>query len=367
MKRVLAVHLLNDFSGSPLVLSTWVKSLLRANIPVTILTAAGHKGFLSDLRSDYEYVDYRFEASKGKRLLQLLKSQFAMFRKVWQLRRKTDVVYINTLLPFGAAFAGWLAGLRVIYHIHETSVKPAILKGFLKAIARLTADEVIYVSRYLAEKEGIKGLPSTTVYNALSGEFKEKSQLAYPEKEGPFTALMLCSLKKYKGPDTFLDLARKCPDQRFFLVINANWESINQYFRLEKLPDNLWIFPAQKDVHWFYRQANVVLNLSDPLAWTETFGMTLLEGMQYGLPVIAPPVGGPTEIVDDQQNGYLIHPEKTQEIAERLAHLTGDDSLYQRLSAKALKKAEQFSEEEMTTAISSVAFRSNFLIPEAGL
>lgn len=72
------------------------------------------------------------------------------------------------------------------------------------------------------------------------------------------------------------------------------------------MPEHLFIFPAQKDVHSFYQEAHLVLNLSHPEQWVETFGMTALEAMSYGLPVIAPPVGRPVELVTDDFNGYRI-------------------------------------------------------------
>ena len=58
-------------------------------------------------------------------------------------------------MPFGGALAGRLIGKKVIYHVHETSLKPQILKKFLRSVISLTAHEVIFVSKYLKEVESI--------------------------------------------------------------------------------------------------------------------------------------------------------------------------------------------------------------------
>jgi glycosyltransferase involved in cell wall biosynthesis len=93
----------------------------------------------------------------------------------------------------------------------------------------------------------------------------------------------------------------------------------------------------------FYLRAGVVLNLSHPELWVETFGLTLLEALSFGVPVIAPEVGGPTELVDDGENGYLISVHDVEKIAGKLLDLCENTALCERLSVAARKKAQLFS------------------------
>ena len=53
------------------------------------------------------------------------------------------------------------------------------------------------------------------------------------------------------------------------------------------------------DVAKFYNQATLVVNLSDKTQFIETFGMTALETMAAGLPVIVPTEGGIAEMLRD--------------------------------------------------------------------
>jgi glycosyltransferase involved in cell wall biosynthesis len=349
MKRILIAHLLNDFSGSPLVLSTAVRNFLAAGHEVEIITSKSGRGFLSEIEQvRYHHFNYQFHENKAKRLLALLWAQAQIFFKTLRLAARPDtVVYVNTLLPFGAALAGRLLRKKVVYHLHETTVNPAFLKAFLKKTARICASEAIYVSQFLMEKEPLPGVPSRVVHNCLPSEFMKKAEAylsANPSKTGPFTALMLCSLKEYKGVNEFIALAAKMPDLRFLLVLNRDFDDIQHFFEGRQLPENLVLFPAQSKVHSFYEEAHIVLNLSHPEQWVETFGMTLLEGMSYGLPVIAPPVGGPVELVEDGYNGYRIDQRNLPQLIQKLRELEGFAEHYHQLSTNARKFAERFTE-----------------------
>lgn len=353
MKKIICTHLYNDFSGSPLVLATAIKGLVEKGHAVTLLTS-DTEGFLSNLAVEKVTIPYQFTSNKLKRLLLLCLNQWLVFCQILKYRKEDVVIYVNTLLPFGAALAGKLTGKRVIYHVHETSISPLIFKHFLKFIAAITAQKAIYVSKYLMETEAIPWTKGKVVYNALSDDFiKTAEQYVHQNhtKEYPFTILMLCSLKRYKGVDQFVKLAKRLPNYRFELVLNATTESINEYFQVKDLPENLILFPKQSNVHWFYERAHLVVNLSNPAQWIETFGMTLLEAMTYGIPVIAPAIGGPIEVVQDGKNGYCVNSQQTNLLVDKIKALADKTDLYQSFSMNALKFANLFQRDAFNSQI----------------
>jgi phosphatidylinositol alpha 1,6-mannosyltransferase len=59
----------------------------------------------------------------------------------------------------------------------------------------------------------------------------------------------------------------------------------------------------------------------------ETFGQTLQEAAASGLPVVAPAVGGPLDLVDHGRTGYLVAPGDPGALAAAVARLTGDPRL----------------------------------------
>ncbi len=343
MTRIFAFHLLNDYSGSPKVLGQLLKGWAD-QYRVHLYTSDSTPGFLSGIDGISYYSNfYRFYQFIPLRLLVLLFSQLFAFGSLLFKVKKEDVVYINTILPFGAAIAGKIKGARVIYHIHETSINPKIFKQFLLFWVKTCATEVIYVSNFLASEEPLDK-PRHILWNAIEDDFRHKAA-AHRRAEGPFSnVLMLASLKKYKGVDEYVAIAKACPELHFELVANAAEQDIAAYFGQQKLPENLTIYPAQRDVHPFYQRADVVMNLSRPEEWKETFGLTALEAMIYGLPVIVPPVGGIAEIVKDGQTGFHLNGKNTSAIVNTLRALKTDPRRYQSISEAAATHAATFSE-----------------------
>lgn len=344
MTRIFASHLLNDFSGSPKVLGQLLKGWVAARYEVQLHTSTSVPGFLSGIDGVLLHDNrYRFFPFIPVRLLVLMVSQLLTLLALLREVTDKDIVYVNTILPFGAAIAGRIRGARVIYHIHETSVNPVVFKQFLLFWVRVCATEVIYVSSFLAKEEPL-AKPVHILWNAIEDDFREKAAAHRRHEWQHGKVLMLASLKRYKGVDEYVEVARACPELHFDLVVNASENDIAEYFVGQVLPANLTVYPAQHDVHPFYQQADVVMNLSRPGEWKETFGLTALEAMIYGLPVIVPPVGGIAEIVRDGDTGFHLNGKDTPAIVAQLRALRNDPKRYQELSRQAAEHATAFSE-----------------------
>ncbi|CAN5530231.1 N/A [soil metagenome] len=343
-KKIVAVHLLNDFSGSPLVFSQALEGLQQAGYEVVLHTSYGRKGFLSGLKLKLVHFPYRFFSNTLLRIIAFFSSQFILFFQLLRYRNEDVTIYINTLLPFGAALAGKVMGKKVIYHLHESYIRPAILKRFLKKVAELSADTALYVSHYLQDSEQLRGVHSAVVYNALPDDFVRQSESFryHPVHQDQFMVLMVCSLKIYKGIYEFAALAERHPKLHFEMVLNASEVEIAAFFSEENIPSNLLLHSTQTDMHPFYQRASLVVNLTNPSLCIETFGMTLLEAMCYGIPVIAPPVGGPAEIITTGKNGFMVDVRKELELDRTIETLSCHPEQCGALSIQAKKTAMRF-------------------------
>jgi glycosyltransferase involved in cell wall biosynthesis len=154
---------------------------------------------------------------------------------------------------------------------------------------------------------------------------------------------MLCSLKAYKGVYSFLQVAERLPEVQFELVLNTDAHSLEVWKSEVTIPANCILHSSSNNTLPFFKRAHLVVNLSHPDKWIETFGLTLLEGMACGRPVITPPVGGPTELVTHGKEGFCIDARQTDDVAAAIGSMRSDFRNYVRLSENARIKAGAFS------------------------
>lgn len=117
---------------------------------------------------------------------------------------------------------------------------------------------------------------------------------------------------------------------------------------------NLSILSRQNDVASIYNKASLVLNLSDIHKCIETFGLTALEAMSAGLPVVVPTVGGIAEMVEDGINGYKIDVQDLEKIETHIKLLLSERNRYQQMASNAQKYSQSYSEESMISAIAEI-------------
>jgi glycosyltransferase involved in cell wall biosynthesis len=66
---------------------------------------------------------------------------------------------------------------------------------------------------------------------------------------------------------------------------------------------------------------------------SESFGMSLVEAMAHGVPVIATCVGGMVEIVEMSKGGILAEPDDPRALADAILQLLSDEELRRSMGA----------------------------------
>lgn len=343
-------HLLNDRSGSPTVLRSTLRALNAPRDGLLYVGTQG-RGVLEEAGVITRRYWYHRSPHRLVTLFTYFASQFALYRA---LNRARDipldaVIFVNTLLPFGAMFWGRRTGRRVIVHVHEVSISPPPLQNLLMACAARCADRLLYVSRDHLLRLPIAGPPAEIIVNPVDPALRDRAALATayaPRRSGAFEVLMLASLRGYKGIGEFMALARALRDRddiHFTLVLNAEPDEVATL--ATRYPDaaNVTLHPRTDDPATFYATADLLLNLSRVDQWIETFGLTLVEAMTFGVPVIAPPVGGPVEVVTHGQEGLCIDSRDAAALQAAVCGLADDPDRMKVMSQAARRRAADFT------------------------
>ncbi|HEV51076.1 MAG TPA: glycosyltransferase, partial [Thermoprotei archaeon] len=82
---------------------------------------------------------------------------------------------------------------------------------------------------------------------------------------------------------------------------------------------------------------------------SEGFGLTVLEAMSSGLPVIATRVGGLPELVKDGVNGFLVNPRDPRSLADAMIKLD-DEAVAAQMGLKGREMAEGMTWDAMVSS-----------------
>jgi glycosyltransferase involved in cell wall biosynthesis len=112
--------------------------------------------------------------------------------------------------------------------------------------------------------------------------------------------------------------------------------------RLQKIAQELDVtscvgFVGRKDrnvLKYYYSAADVFVTTP----WYEPFGITPLESMACGTPVIGADVGGIKYSVKNKDTGYLIPSKNPQALADKISHLLHNPQLVKKMQANALRR-----------------------------
>ena len=107
----------------------------------------------------------------------------------------------------------------------------------------------------------------------------------------------------------------------------------------------------RKELRDYYAAADVFITTP----WYEPFGITPLEAMASGTPVVGANVGGIKFTVRDAETGYLVPPRDPDALAERLAHFYRHPKLITSLGEQAVRRVNDlFTWSRVSTGMAQV-------------
>jgi len=220
-------------------------------------------------------------------------------------------------------------------------------------IAECPQDEADLIDLYGADRERIEIVPcgfDAEEFNPVSRD-AARNALGWPRKA--FIVLQLGRIVQRKGIDNVIRgvgelKARHDIDARLY-VVGGNSDTPNEIAtpeiaRLRGVAGQAGVNAAttfvgrrgRSSLREFYSAANVFVTTP----WYEPFGITPVEAMACGTPVIGADVGGIRYSVKDGETGWLVPPRDPAALASRLAMLQQDPALARRMGEAGLARAQ---------------------------
>jgi len=221
--------------------------------------------------------------------------------------------------------AARMAGIdTVVTTVHSLLVQDypdlfsRLANTFIERASRSLTTQFIAVSGGLQKALIQQGIPEkkiTVIYNGLNPWLFQQAGTAgrWREKAGfspgvPLVAIV-GRLHPVKGHRYFLRSAAEILEKRtdvHFLVVGSGPErdSLEEYTRKLGIPEHVTFTGFVSDVTELMPDLNLLIV---PSLW-EGFGLTALEAMAVGVPVVATSVGGLPEIVEHGTTGLLVPP-----------------------------------------------------------
>lgn len=231
-------------------------------------------------------------------------------------------------------------------------------------VARYSTNRVISVSEDL-RSQLMRYLPATkvtTIHNAID-EKKVFSPLSPAEAKQRLGIPAECCvvgtagrLDRVKRLDIFLAAAqqvvRSQPNARFVIAGEGQEEQgLRELARGLRLDDHVLFVGHRDDIYDVLRALDVFVLCSDH----EGVPMALLETLYLGVPVVARPVGGVPEVIEDGVNGVLVDSADPSALAKECLRILTDEDRRKRMAQAGIRLiAEKFAVEKTAEEVAQL-------------
>jgi glycosyltransferase involved in cell wall biosynthesis len=284
----------------------------------------------------------------------------ALYVAALVVRKRVDLIHTNSSVIFFGALVAFFSGRKHLWHIREFVYEDYHLKyNFGKSSFRFWANKaarMICISKSIAQKRVIDAgvtTPYVVIYNGLVDALPELPSRVRGEMslagivgiidpaKGQLTAVKAVNTLIKKGTAVKLEIVGEIGDPAYY-------EEIATYIKKEGISEYIQFTGFAKDIQSIYRRLDALLMCSP----SEALGRVTIEGMMYGVPVVAFDSAGTSEIIRHGQTGLLYQSDE-HGLAVELERLLNDHALHADIAERA--REHVFQNFTITT------YRDNFI------
>lgn len=270
--------------------------------------------------------------------------QFAGFVRTY----RPDIIHShrykeNILASIATPFSGFPKPVTTVHGMTEigNNLKSRMISFINDTLMRYAFKRVVTVSVELGERLRSRGIPGNRLACIHNGIYLPDYTTGKKNASGGFvvgSAGRLVSVKDFPLMlDTAATILKDMPSTRFIIAGDGpEKEALKKKAAALGIAGSVEFTGHIDDLETFYKRIDIYVNTSVH----EGIPMTILEAMSWGIPVVAPKVGGIPEIITEGKDGLLVEERTASSFAEALSGLIREPSKTALLGAHARSRIE---------------------------
>lgn len=219
-------------------------------------------------------------------------------------------------------------------------------RSLSRGVSHVCAPSLTAVEPYIQDGY-FSGVPLTIIPNSTQFSDTDPGRLADERAlrrraARPIEFLFLGRLDYYKGVGTLLQAMKILKDDP--MVLHIAGEGVMEAEVVAATVDSRIVFHGA--VSGAVKESLIARSdvMVCPSTWTETFGLSVLEGFAAGMPVIGSRVGALPDLIRDEQEGLLVDPGSVDQLAKSMRRMLEPD-LRAAMSIRAATRAMLYTPE----------------------
>lgn len=287
---------------------------------------------------------FRYMDEFSENMAQFIKEQRDHYRLIhanfWmsgyvasEIKKKFNIPFVITFHALGK-IRRLFQGENDCFPKQRIRIETQVIKDAAYVVAECPQDKDDFIKHYHADPKKIEMIPCGFDQSEFYPIDKLLARMVLNFDSDDKIILQLGRIVRRKGIDNVVralpHLRKKHGVKAKLLIVGGNTDVPNarltpeigrlkQVARQHKVSDVVFFAGrrSREALKYFYNAADVFVTTP----WYEPFGITPLEAMACGTPVVGSNVGGIKYSVQDKKSGFLVEPNNPEGLADRLADI----------------------------------------------
>lgn len=272
-------------------------------------------------------------------------------------KENIKLVHVNTTAVLEGVWLKLFTKAKIVWYVHEIIMKPKFIYKLICFLIQHFSDQAVAVSdatkQRLIDSGIVDKMKVITIHNGISKDYPQnepdyvRKSLSIPPDA--VVIGMVGRVNAWKGQGDFLDavdpILRRNQNVHALLVGSAyQGEEAYEQKLFDKVASldtkqRIHICPFTEQIADYYAAFNIFVL---PSIQPDPFSTVVLEAISNSLPVVAYDHGGVSEMILDNETGYLSPPLGATKLSQKLDLLVGDSSLRVKMGKKDNIRQEKF-------------------------